>query len=228
MAANEKFQYFGRSALWYDQLVTFTQGYLPLVRAHRQEQDSQSGEVPEATIIPAGILDHIKTLKTPEEVFAFLQTGLDEDKTEILEERRFTWLAQFAEQTDEKMAPLIMQALTHSVGSAVKDAAWLGKRVGQIFSEYLVALETIYQASKGEEIEAATLEEAKVHRDAIEFYCYHLFGGDLRLVRDVLARLVPDHFLYRWEVLDSQGRITLKDLQTAKTARVEDEEAAAD
>ncbi|MBW7944579.1 hypothetical protein H3C70_04230 [Patescibacteria group bacterium] len=200
--------YFGPNPRWYDQLVSFSLSWLPEARRKQQELDLKTGPVPEATFIPAGVLDLAHEFPTVEDIFLFLKAAVPEEVCEAFRDRQLTWLLEYAAEDDEDLSPLIAAAITCSVGGAIKDGAWLGRRVGNIFYQYLEALETIYQHHCGKEVDREDLEEAKLQRDEIEYFCSQLFGNDLRIIRSILANHAPEAFIYRWEKLED-GKIVL-------------------
>lgn len=215
---HDGFRYFGRDEHWYEQLVAFCHAYLPAVRATQLEKDypelTEDQDV-ESSVFPAAILDHIHGLEKPEDIFAFLQLPVDKENIAAFESRGTAWLLEFAQQHGPEKLPLITLAIVYSAQAANENLGWLGQRVGTIFAEYFAALETIYKASQGETVPETELEDAKTHRDGIEFFCSQLFGHDLRLIRDVLAQR-DEQFLYNWEELNGSGKIVMRDLSKTR------------
>lgn len=215
---HDGFRYFGRDERWYSQLVAFCQTYLPSVRDTQLEKDypelSEDQDV-ESAVFPAAILDHISGLEKPEDIFAFLQLPVDKENAAAFESRGTAWLLEYAQQHGSEKLPLITLAIVYSAQSANENLGWLGQRVGTIFAEYFAALETIYRAKQGETIPDQELDDAKTHRDGIEFFCSQLFGDDLKQIREVLAQR-DSSFLYNWEELNGSGEIVMRDLSKTR------------
>lgn len=216
-----EFHYFGRSEKWYQDLVQFSQAYLDVVRLHQAgvtETASPKAQVAAAqserfSLIPPSVMAELETFRTPEEIFSFLNARISQDTAGAFADGKLPWLVDASTRLSEDLQPLVLMALTHSVHEVVPNLAWIGTRVGTVMSEYVEALEVIYQAETGTQISKQDLENAKIHRDGIEYFCNSIFGKELKQLRTYLARLVPAHFLYRWEELNDQQEIVLKDLK---------------
>lgn len=216
--------FYGPSEQWYHELVAFSANYFDAIRlqhagiseAARPKTIAEAGKKPEYSVLPAELIEILETCRTPEEIFALLNARISPEGAATFAEGKLADVVQVASRFGQEMQPLILMAMLHSVYETIPSLVWMGTRIGKVMTEYVQALEDIYSAAKGSFVNEEQLEQAQLHRDEIEYFCFHQFGRELLQLRTYLARLAPEHFLYRWEELDAKRQIVLKKFSSPK------------